>query len=411
MSTDLLLDIVTSLRVEVSRIPLARRDLNIEETIDVSQKIEALRILLLSNGRGEPLRNRERMLREAQALLDTAYFAKFGQMRLRLRVPRSELQRRPELERLEGFTQQEALHLVLGILEKGELEPELPLQALSKQDLTDRLQRLVPVQKLAPVQFEFRDEKLAVQHTPARAAAEDASNAHSARLALVEQGNRLVQDLKQTNCDRRFLDNIQELQTKLETIEDIIQLGIVNQRCEELRKQFEAELPDVVAAGLRSHLSSVGMYLAQFPDWLRFTENAATVELDEADIRRSKEVANEIVLRFERMPESVDAEVPKTIKLINDAIADPRNTSRRAAYALLVTLENLAGLLMRQSTHAMGELVAETAKKAAGPISRVLAITLTTVVVGWIGQLLPVYAKLPDALWLKKAIEVYELLK
>ncbi|WQP07342.1 hypothetical protein U8C39_16875 [Sinorhizobium meliloti] len=332
-------------------------------------------------------------------------------MRLRLRVPRTEIQRRPELERLEGLTQQEALYLVIDILENGELQPELPLQALSKQDLSDRLQRLVPVQKLAPVQFEFRDEKLAVQHTPARADAEDASNAHSARLALIEQGNRLVQDIKQTNCDRRFLDNIQELQTKLETIQDIIQLGIVNQRCEELRKQFEAELPDVVAAGLRSHLSSVGMYLAQFPDWLRFTENAASVELDEADIRRSKEVANEIVLRFEKMAESVDAEVPKTIKLINDAIADPRNTSRRAAYALLVTLENLVGLLMRQSTHAMGELVSETAKKVVGPISRVLAITLTTVVVGWIGQLLPVYAKLPDALWLKKAIEVYELLK
>ncbi|MGO8094424.1 hypothetical protein [Rhizobium leguminosarum] len=290
------------------------------------------------------------------------------------------------------------------ILEANDLQLGLTQdETVVTHNLNRLMSEIVPEQKISPVQFEIVADVLVITHSLANANKDDADNVLSARAALIEQGLQIVEEMRQSNCDRRFLSDFIALQRKLETSEDIIQLGIMNLACEEQRKQFEKELPDVIASKLRSHMGSVAMYVAQFQDWARFTENAAAVELSESDIRKAKAIAGDIAQAFEKMPETVSPEVPKTIRLIREAISDPAIAGKRSAFALVRTLENLFIRVFGYTAQFMDQ----SAEKTISLGSRAVAIGFGTAILGYAGSLVSIYEKVPGMAWLGSAVEIF----
>lgn len=400
-----LLDIIYSIRPELGR----SRRYDIDDVIAVSQKLETMRILLLNE---EPDHVREsvgeRVKTEANSLMMMKEFATVGTMRFRPRAvtPSRATSDFMERSKHDRITVAEAFDHFMYTLDKHVFQKELDFSDVdTNQLISDRLKKIVPDQKIGPVRFKISNEILEVEHSPATTQPLDKDGAAAARSALIEQNRNIIDGLRRSNCDLRFIETIQELQDRLSNDRDIIQLGIANLACEELRMKFDVELPDILAAKLRSHLSSIGMYVAQFPEWARYTENAAKVELTESDIRQSQIVANDLIKKLNAIPERVDPEVPKTIKFIMDACSDPAHTSKRAAYALFSTLENLFSKIFGYASAFTDDLVTQTSKRAATWGGSALVTVLIKAVLEGAGVLAPIYARLPDAAWIKSAVE------
>jgi len=387
-----------------------RRDshLELEDRIYFLQQFEALRAISddIDRRKSPSLEYSNRIRKIIGDITSHRDFKDVESRRYFPALPRSATKAEVEKDATVGHV----VNIILSSLDSFEIELKLG----SDQGLSNplrQLRRVVPEQKVAPIQFEFIDDVLKVRHSSARFLQEDEHNVHAARSALIQQGRAIIEGLKSSNCDQRFTANVEHLQEKLESAEDVVQLAIFNLACEELRQKFESELPDVLAVKLKSHLSSVGMYVAQFPDWARFTENAGSVELSESDIRKTKEVADELVVKLTGMPSQVDPEVPQTIKAISDVISDPSLTSKRASFALLRSLENLYSKIMSYAANFADELVSETSKKFAKWGSSAIAGVLVAAIVNGAGVLAPVYSKFADSAWMKSAVEIIQKIK
>ncbi|TLX05680.1 hypothetical protein [Rhizobium sp. MHM7A] len=400
-----------SLRTAVS----SSRQIDMDDALEVAPRLEILRQLYVRNRRVFTENSMVRFFSEITAIQESASFRQFAQnpvvIREHIRSSTGARERQEPVrttfagalvllrDRVRNAVQIDADQEQLALGEPRELR-------IPDKRTIERLSELVPEQKLAPVQFKIQEAFLTVDHLPATTSKQDTKSAESAREALVSQGKTVVEELRRSNCDTRFLETVISLQSKLQAADDIIQLGIMNISCVEMAKKYDAELSDAVSARLRAHLNSVNAYVAQFPDWRRYTENAAVVELDESDIKKSVAIADEIISSLSAEPDLVDAEVPRTIKLIKEAVGDPKRAFKRTSYALFRTLENLFSKVFEYVAQFASDFATQTSTRLAKWGSRTAAGGLITLMLGWAGALTPIYERLPDAEWLKPAITI-----
>lgn len=89
-----------------------------------------------------------------------------------------------------------------------------------------QLRSIIPAQKIAPAQFEIRNDRLTVKKHVSDARDEDAGGIESARSQLQANGDKIIEELERSNCDRRLLSNIQHLQAQLIDETDAIKIGL-----------------------------------------------------------------------------------------------------------------------------------------------------------------------------------------
>lgn len=299
----------------------------------------------------------------------------------------------------------DAIRLLIESLRSfGSLSIRTEAESLARS--AEKLRRLVPQQKISPVRFDILSDKLIISPQPAETAAEDMESVRSARAELVDRGAKLIEELGRSNCDPRLLGTVTELQSQLVEQNDIVRLGIANLGCSMMYGAFEKELPDAIGAMLRSQTLGVNMYVAQFPEWNRFSENAAAAELDEDAVRQIHETAGSLIADLEKRPELADPQVPKTIAYLNMLIADPSEASKRAAFAVLRTVENL---VIRVYQHG-ADFFDKTAQKATEALSttaaRLMTAALLAVALAGATGLAPVAVRLEGSAWLAKASEI-----
>lgn len=147
-----------------------------------------------------------------------------------------------------------------------------------------QLRSIIPAQKIAPAQFEIRNDRLTVKKHISDAQEVDAAGIASARSQLQVNGDKIIEELERSNCDRRLLTNIQHLQAQLIDETDAIKIGLTNLSCEFMCTAFDHELPSAVSSMLKAHTRGVQLFVGQFPEWNRFLENAATAHLESADV-------------------------------------------------------------------------------------------------------------------------------
>lgn len=288
------------------------------------------------------------------------------------------------------------------------LQPELPLEHTVHHDSARELREIIPHQKVAPVQFSMRGGRIIVVSQPGIPNHRDEANTQASRDHLLNKGSRLLSELQRSNCDPRLLQGFRDLQQSLQSCDNIIQLGLMNIGIEEMGKAFEAELPDALRGMLLGHTRGVAMYVAQFPEWQHFSEKAASAEFTEEDVARISLTANHLISDLEQHSEIADDEVPKTIRALQQLIANPKRASKRAAYAVLRTIENLIAKVFEYCSDFLDKTISKTIEGLSTAASRTIIVALMTVALGGAVGISPLDPKISDIAWVRTAAEIVQ---
>ena len=205
----------------------------------------------------------------------------------------------------------------------------------------------VPQQKLGPARFEMIDGIVRVQHQAAVNDGLDARNAEAARSELLSSSQNMVGFLAGSNFDSRLTATIEDIRTRLEVKQDIIQLGIAAISAQMVCEEFEEELPGIWGAKLRAFSIGIGMYVSQFPEWGRFSENAALAEFNPGDVKKLYSSGMELVTGLRTAVSVVDPEVPQTLAFLFEVIKDPRRAIKRTVFAAMRSIENFVIVVVR----------------------------------------------------------------
>jgi hypothetical protein len=116
------------------------------------------------------------------------------------------------------------------------------------------------------------NSKITVAKVAPMAAPGDRTNIESALDYIRNAGKTLIANLENSNCDRRLLDGVKELQEQLIGRGDIVKIGLTNVACGTMCGHFQSELPEAILARFSSYTSSVSLYVAQFPEWEQFIQ-------------------------------------------------------------------------------------------------------------------------------------------
>jgi hypothetical protein len=259
---------------------------------------------------------------------------------------------------------------------------------------------------VAPVQFDIVNSRIVVASRAAQPSEADRANIQSALEHIRGSGENLLNNLANSNCDRRLLESVSELQSQLISEGNIVKIGLTNMACGVMAAQFQAELPDAIAGMLNAHNASISLYVAQFPEWEQFTQKASLIDLDEDDVAEVDIASGEIIEALAQSPELADPEVPKTISFLRQFLAFPGTSSKRAAFAMIRTIENLVSSIVRHSLvffSKTAENVVDAGSKAA---SRVIIglLGLALMSASGVGPA----AMRAGAPWVKQAAEIVQ---
>jgi hypothetical protein len=268
------------------------------------------------------------------------------------------------------------------------------------------LRRVVPAQKLAPAMFDILDSKLVLINQQATPRSEDIANIQRARDILLQRGKSIIEALEQSNCDRRVLGSLRELQSGLSNRDNIIELGLVNLGVDRVCKSAAAELPEALLGAIDGHIVGIGMYVAQFDEWQRFSENATNVEIDANDIERIGDAAQAIIERLDQHPEIAASEVPKTLKALHALISNPQLASKRAAFAVLRTIENLVAKVYQHGADFLDKTATKTVDGLSSTASKMIIGALMAVALAATTSLGGVSGKVAEAAWMRTAAEI-----
>jgi hypothetical protein len=262
-----------------------------------------------------------------------------------------------EFDTSRRYTVGEAIIRLREIIEQVDFNYPAPVQ--SALDLDD-LAKIVPrQQQVAPVQFSIKGEKINISSRPPKTLPADKSNILAALDHISSAGGELIENLERSNCDKRLLDKVKELQAQLVSGENIVRIGLSNMACGMMCAQFQSELPFAISGMFRSYNDSISMYVAQFPEWEQFTTKASTLNLNDEDIAEIKKTSGEVIKSLEENPDISAPEVPKTISLIQEFLKFPGMSAKRGAFAMLRTLENLVSSIVRHTL----DFIDKTTKK------------------------------------------------
>jgi hypothetical protein len=268
------------------------------------------------------------------------------------------------------------------------------------------LRSIVPSQKIAPTQFDIKHERLTLKKTRSTSREEDEASIRSARSQLQSNGDKIIKELQQSNCDRRLLDNIQHLQTQLLEETDAIKIGLTGMSCEFMCSAFEQELPSAVSSMLKAHTRGVQLFVGQFPEWNRFLENAATAHLEGEDVSDLRNAAKQLIEALRAQPGAVDPEVPKTFAYLSQLLENPSAAGKKAAFAVLRSIENLISLVFTYGAEFGQKTVSKTIDTASNAASKIIVVTLLTIALGGAAAISPIANKVPEMSWIQTASQL-----
>ena len=292
------------------------------------------------------------------------------------------------------------------------------LAALSNKDLqgwassrekgVPDIKMLLPEQKIAPARFDVVGDRIVLAREECSAEAEDEAVAAAVRTELIRSGDKLLALLRDSNCDRRAAHVVEYLQDQLVSDENIVRIALANVACDLLVGTYGDEFPAPVALAIRAHSRGVEMYAAQFPDWQRFVENAALVQLDQDDVAEVGEAASKLIREIESKPEAVDPTVPQTLRFLNELVRDPKKASKRTAFAVLRSIENFVSKAWTYCCDVLGQTFDKTKSRVADHGSKVLAGTILGLALYGANGISPVASKVQEMQWLQTVRDLVE---
>ncbi|WP_155911943.1 hypothetical protein [Methylobacterium sp. 77] len=286
-------------------------------------------------------------------------------------------------------------------------DSQLSSRELSKASISN-LKRIVPQQKIAPIQFKIENNKIAIDRKPSVANKRDTSNIDAAKQKIAKDGNDIIEKLKQSNCDKRLIENLEILQNSILANENAVQIGMNNISFGVMSAVYKNELPDALNANLQAHSLNVNMFIAQFPDWARFSENALAVETTEDDIVAVKSSVTSIIEHLEEDAEIAEPAVLRAFKQLGSLLNNPSQASKRAAFAVIRTAENLFSKIFHHTILFFEDIIKDSANDIKKVVSKTITGSLVALAINGATELTDLSAKINELSWLKNAIEIVE---
>ncbi|MGB9366236.1 MAG: hypothetical protein WCE79_09515 [Xanthobacteraceae bacterium] len=280
-----------------------------------------------------------------------------------------------------------------------------PSSSPAVRDLFE-LRSIVPKQKIAPAQFEVKESRVVIARRTSPHDEDDKNNIASAKAELQRNNQRIIQELERSNCDRRLLENVQELQKLLNDDTDAIKIGLANLGCEVMSAAFEHELPTAVASMLKSHTRGVNLFVGQFPEWNKFLENAASVHIEASDVGAIKTASDTVIAELRGRPDLIDPEVPRTLSHLNELLRTPSAAGKRAAFAVLRSVENLISVIYTFGAEFAEKLASKTVDHASTVASKLLVRSLLALALAGAASIGPFAGKVSEMKWLQTASEI-----
>lgn len=257
----------------------------------------------------------------------------------------------------------------------------------------DDVLELVPGQKTAAFQFEFREDVLVAVDQLPRTTAREALIAEAALAAAIDHASEVAVDLDRSNCSPRLKDAFARLRRTMETHKNIVQVGQYAHVCNKLLQSELVELSDTQFALLTGHVEMVYSALAQFEDWRVFSDNAASVQVDETLVAKLAEGARETILHM-RQNTNVDKSVAEALETATSWVEDVGAVEKRDVLSLARTLENIWSAVSKVLLSIGKETISEGKKAIARAIVVFALLSGTAIFV-------PALEVIPGAGWVK----------
>ncbi len=223
----------------------------------------------------------------------------------------------------------------------------LPPPATPAELVADKVAELVPDQKIGPLRFALVDGVVRVEHQMAIPASRDLNNVNAARQELIAAGKAGAEFLQSSNFDRRFADEVLSIVSRLDAVQDVIALGVAAISFQQVVDSFKHELPNFWSAKLQGFSLGLSMYVAQFPEWMRFAENAADAEYSSEDVSRLYVAGHTLTEQLKAQGSLVDPEVPRSLAFLLESVRDPRRAAKRTVFATIRSIENLISVVVK----------------------------------------------------------------
>ncbi len=288
------------------------------------------------------------------------------------------------------------------------------LRKLSDEQVRRQVQSLVTEQQLGPIQFDISDGYLRLVAADGQLDTADVENAADAKEALVAIGGILLQDMRSSNCDERFVKGIDQLQADLRSAENVILLGMSASVQQAIAEKKADELSDIISGRLGVYLAGIQMYVAQFGAWRRFSNNVMAAQLDSSQVEVAKRAGRALLNELRSSKDAVDPKIEAKLSDMVTAIETSSEPNPKLTFSILRTVTNFVAVVFKRSASVIGDIlveakkgVAEGAKSGASKVTNIAVLTLFGLAtVKLFGYLSPATAKTMDAEWLPKAIEM-----
>lgn len=293
------------------------------------------------------------------------------------------------------------IHDVLNILHykvKDILGDSLPPRA--KASLED----LVPSQKIGPARFDIVNGTLTVAKNTPRELQSKTHIIKSAKNAILELAEKIDQLLLETNLSPSLKDLHDKIGTAIKADNSIF-AGIMNITYQQVIESTSDEISNDVLGRLRGEAISVNMYVSQFEEWRQFSEAAMTAELSSANISTILLTANNVLDELNKVDE-VDESVPRVIIALRTLISDPKLASKRAAFAVLRTIENLTICIYQKLAEYFDKTTDKIISGGSSVTAKIVIAGLASVAIAAASGLAGV--KLNELIWLKTASKLVE---
>lgn len=271
---------------------------------------------------------------------------------------------------------------------------------------SEALRNVTPAQKDGPIEFVFDRGILRIQHRISSAGDHHRVNAENARLALLTSSQTLLKHLAERNHDKRITTLINEAMALVHDRRDVIALGLNSIALSLLAADEDGEMAGPVLAQLRALNAGIGMYLAQFPEWVRFTESAAAVEFTPDDVDIVRHAGEVLLADLTKASAIVDPEVPRTVRWILGTLSAPKMALKRAVFASIRMIENFVSVVYTTFSgwlDAVNTGVKKTMTAAGAAASGVLLLLAATKVAEMVS---PTATQTIQTAWLKDAADI-----
>ncbi|GGE98303.1 hypothetical protein [Sphingomonas prati] len=284
-----------------------------------------------------------------------------------------------------------------------EYRASLPPPPTAAEIAQVELQNIVPSQREGPVKFEMAAGVLKVRHQAAVIEEQNRLNAELASGQLIEEAKSVINQLSHSNADPRLIELVKDMSNRIAIKQDVIQIGIAAISFQIVCDKFENELPFILSARLSALSIGVGMYVSQFSEWQRFSENAAMADFSFEDVGKLFTSGSELVESLRAVGTAVDKEVPRTLAFLLETIKDPRRATKRTVLATVRSIENLVIVVVNSCGSILGGILAGITEGAKKGTTIITATALLSIAGVTAVSIAPAAGRVLQSNWLGKA--------